>query len=208
MMTHPWSETAVAGSRPAPRVGTETNREAPADRRAFTSVVARLLDDAKLTPRTNPEIARAGITPVSALPVEAQDRPARFAPGTPATLARGGLAPWQARRVTALIETSLRSSIRVRDFNAITGLSTSHFARAFKASFGETVHTYIVRRRMERAQELMLTTNESLCQIALECGLCDQAHFSRLFRRIFGITPGLWRRQWLSVDLETAANRS
>jgi AraC-like DNA-binding protein len=43
----------------------------------------------------------------------------------------------------------------------------------------------------------MLTTDEALSQIALACGLCDHAHFSRLFRRVLGISPNMWRRQWL-----------
>ena len=117
--------------------------------------------------------------------------------GPSGTVTRGGLASWQIRRVTAYIEANLMAAIRLKDFTEITRLSTSHFARAFKASLGESVHGYIIRRRMERAQELMLTTNESLCQIALTCGLSDQAHFSRVFRRVVGVSPNVWRRQWL-----------
>src|SRR5262249_1506686 len=83
----------------------------------------------------------------------------------------------------------------MRDVARITQLSTSHFCRAFKTSFGETPRAYILRRRVERAQELMLTTKEPLSQIALACGLCDQAHFSRVFRRIVGETHNAWRRQ-------------
>jgi len=53
---------------------------------------------------------------------------------------------------------------------------------------------YIMRRRVERAQGLMLTTNIPLAQIAVSCGIADQAHFNRLFRRFVGETPGTWRR--------------
>ncbi len=109
--------------------------------------------------------------------------------------ARGGLAPWQVRRVVSHIESRLASTIRVADLAAMVGLSTSHFARVFKVSTGQSVHLYIIERRMHRARELMLTTEESLCQIALACGLCDQAHFSRLFRNVVGMTPKAWRTQ-------------
>jgi transcriptional regulator GlxA family with amidase domain len=51
-----------------------------------------------------------------------------------------------------------------------------------------------MRRRVERAQGLMLTTNISLARIAVTCGIADQAQFNILFRRFVGVTPGTWRR--------------
>jgi AraC family transcriptional regulator len=108
--------------------------------------------------------------------------------------ARGGLAPWQKRRVQDYIEGHLEVPIPVEDLAKRVSLSTSYFCRAFKESFGETPHAYIIRMRVERAQELMLTTPEPLCQIALACGLSDQAHFSRRFRQAIGTTPSAWRR--------------
>src|SRR5262249_17231416 len=107
-----------------------------------------------------------------------------------------GLAPWQVSRVKAHIETGLTSALRIHDLAPIAQLSASHFCRAFKHSFGETLHAYVVRRRIERALDLMVTTDRSLNQIARACGLCDQAHFSRVFRRLVGDTPREWRRRW------------
>jgi AraC family transcriptional regulator len=101
----------------------------------------------------------------------------------------------------------MESTVRVQDLSEVARLSTSYFSRAFKISTGKSMHEFIVRRRMERAQELMLTTNASLCQIALACGLCDQAHFSRLFRRVVGMSPSVWRRRWFQVRFDTAADR-
>jgi AraC-like DNA-binding protein len=74
-------------------------------------------------------------------------------------------------------------------------LSTSHFSRAFKATFGTTVLDYIHRRRVERAQQLMLVSEQSLVEIALSCGFADQAHYCRIFRTIVGLSPNAWRRQ-------------
>jgi AraC-like DNA-binding protein len=107
---------------------------------------------------------------------------------------RGGLAPWQVRRLTMHIENHLAESLQCEDLARLVGLSLSHFMRAFRESFGCPPHAYLMRRRMEYAQGLMLTTNTPLGQIALECGLADQSHLSRLFQKFVGETPAAWRR--------------
>ena len=117
---------------------------------------------------------------------------------------QGGLAPWQAKRIRAYIEEQLGSSIRATDLAEMVQLSTSHFFRAFRKSFGEPPITYIMHRRIQRAQELMVASQAPLSQVALECGLCDQAHLCRCFRRIVGTSPGVWRRQF-PVSLATGA---
>lgn len=169
----------------------------------LTAIVVKLLDHAGTALGTDRETAKACIVRASALLLAEDDRRKLGPDAAPATIARGGLAPGRVRRVIAHIEAHLMSSIRLKELAEIARLSTSHFARAFKVSIGESVHAHIVRRRIERAQEMMLTTNESLCQIALACGLSDQAHFSRLFRRVVGISPNAWRRQWLGDGSRT-----
>jgi transcriptional regulator GlxA family with amidase domain len=109
---------------------------------------------------------------------------------------QGGLASWQAKRLRSYIEDKLDSSIRATDLVDVVQLSTSHFFRAFRKTFGESPLAYIMKRRIRRAQELMLTSRLTLYQVALECGMCDQAHFSRAFRRIVGTNPNAWRRQF------------
>jgi AraC family transcriptional regulator len=107
---------------------------------------------------------------------------------------RGGLAPWQIRRVKTHIDANLDATLRVKELADLVKLSPFHFCRAFRDSFGDSPHGYVMRRRVERAQGLLLTTNASLGQIALDCGLADQAHFNKLFRRFVGESPGMWRR--------------
>jgi AraC-like DNA-binding protein len=107
---------------------------------------------------------------------------------------RGGLAPWQVRRLTTHIESHLAESVQCEDLAQLVNLSLSHFMRAFRESFGCPPHAYLMRRRMEYAQGLMLTTNTPLGQIALDCGLADQSHLSRLFHKFVGETPAAWRR--------------
>jgi len=122
---------------------------------------------------------------------------------------RGGLAPWQARRVAAYVHVHIGTSLRASELAKLVRLSYSHFNRAFKVSFHETPTAYIMRQRMRLAQDKMLTTGHPLSQVALECGLCDQAHFSRMFRRVVGESPRLWRRQFASESaLEPKCERA
>jgi transcriptional regulator GlxA family with amidase domain len=114
---------------------------------------------------------------------------------------RGGLAPWQVRKVINHVETHLDRPIRNEDLAAIARLNPSHFGRAFRNSLGEPPHEYVIRRRVERAQGLMLSTGASLSEIALDCGLADQSHLTRLFRRIVGESPRAWRRARLSAPV-------
>ena len=107
---------------------------------------------------------------------------------------RRGLAPWQVGRVLAHIEANLSAPIKNQDLAAIARLSIYHFNVAFRNSVGDPPHAYIIRRRIERAQGLMLSTNRALSDIAAECGLADQAHFTRLFGKIVGESPAAWRR--------------
>jgi AraC-like DNA-binding protein len=112
---------------------------------------------------------------------------------------RGGLPAWQAHRLVAHIDSHLAERISCSELAAITGLSYSHFCRVFKETFGSTVQKYLTRRRVEFAQGVMLKTQLPLSEIALTCGMSDQAHFTRVFRRVVGQTPHAWRRAWVTV---------
>lgn len=106
-----------------------------------------------------------------------------------------GLAPWQVRRLARFVEENLHEIIRAEDLAGIARLSISHFSRAFRESFRQTPYAYVLDRRIARAKQMMAAGNEPLAQIALSCGMADQAHFSRLFRRLTGETPSQWRRR-------------
>jgi AraC family transcriptional regulator len=107
------------------------------------------------------------------------------------------LTAWQRRRVLEHMETSLAMPLRNRELAALVDFSEFHFNVAFRNSLGTSPHEFLIRRRIERAQQLMLSTDMPLCEIAAECGLADQAHLSRQFRRIVGETPAAWRRNRL-----------
>jgi AraC family transcriptional regulator len=120
---------------------------------------------------------------------------------------RGGLAPWRAKRVVAYIEANIASNLRTADLAGVVGLSTSHFFRAFKESFGETPLAYITKQRMLRAQLIMLNSRQPLSQIAIDCGMFDQAHLTRVFRKTVGVSPGAWRRQLPTVRASAESER-
>lgn len=168
-----------------------------AQQHSLAVVLAGLLQDADRAMDTDRQAARAFITRAAGLlqldrgtPPGEKNGEKEKKPARPVSM----LAPWQMRRVLAHIEAALPAPIPLQDIAGIARLSPGHFSRAFKGSFGVAPHGYILRRRVERAQELMLTTNQPLCDIALACGFCDQAHFCRLFRRMTGASPSTWRR--------------
>ena len=107
----------------------------------------------------------------------------------------GGLVAWQIARVQAYIDSNLDRTLHIRNLSAVACRSPAHFCRKFKIAFGKSPHAYVVRRRLERACHLMMTSAASLSEIALSVGLSDQAHLCRLFRRAFGQSPARWRRE-------------
>src|SRR6266704_673818 len=110
-----------------------------------------------------------------------QPRPARV---------HGGLSSLAKRRVLELIDAGLDARLTIESLAQEVGLSAAHFARAFKQTLGRAPHQYLLGRRLERARQLIETTDASLSDIAQRTGFADQAHFTRLFKRAFGATPG------------------
>lgn len=112
-----------------------------------------------------------------------------------------GLAPWQIKRVRDAIEDRISRSITLDELAALVRLSTSYFSSSFKVSFGVSPHNYILARRVEHAKRRMIESDAPLCEIALDCGLADQAHLCRVFRRVTGATPSGWRRLAANPDV-------
>jgi transcriptional regulator GlxA family with amidase domain len=130
-------------------------------------------------------------------------------PDAPRTVDRGPrLLAWQRRRVLEHIEAHLAMPLRNRELATLADFSEFHFNVAFRNSLGVSPHEFVIRRRIGRAQELMLSTGLSLADIACECGLADQAHLSRLFRKVVGETPAAWRRSRVGEPGEPRARLS
>jgi AraC family transcriptional regulator len=107
---------------------------------------------------------------------------------------RNVMEQWQARSIEAHVDAHLHETIRMADLARVAQLAPFRFKRTFRESFGCTPHQYVIRKRVERAQNLMLMSKESLSQIAAECGFVDQSHLSNLFNKIVRERPGTWRR--------------
>ena len=120
---------------------------------------------------------------------------ARRSPDSGAASGGAGLATWQIKRVLRYIEDNLGGLIESTQLAASARLSVSHMSRAFRTSFGVAPWQYVSQRRLHLACEKMRTTELSLAEIALACGLCDQSHLCRLFRRLLSVTPNQWRRE-------------
>lgn len=107
---------------------------------------------------------------------------------------RGGLGPRQARRAKELLNANLSGRILLTDLAEACNLSVRQFTRAFRQTTGMAPHQWLVRRRVERAQELLSRTVHHLSTVASDCGFADQSHFTRVFTRQVGMTPAEWRR--------------
>jgi len=77
----------------------------------------------------------------------------------------------------------------------IAHVSQAHFIRTFRATFGETPHRYLQRRRVERAMFLLRETDRSVTEICLDVGFNSLGTFSRTFRDIVGEPPSVYRRR-------------
>jgi AraC-like DNA-binding protein len=104
------------------------------------------------------------------------------------------LLAWQERKVRDYIDSHITEPVLVADLCALVQRSEAHFSRSFRRTFGQSPHSFVVRRRVELAARYMLQTDASLSDIALRSGFTDQAHLCRHFRQAAGQTPAAWRR--------------
>ena len=107
---------------------------------------------------------------------------------------RGGLAPWQLQRATQHMTEHLADPVLLKDLAEQTGLSASRLGRGFKLSMGLSPHRWQMNLRVLEAQEMLRRGERSLAEIALATGFAEQSHFSRVFKEIVGMPPGLWQR--------------
>jgi AraC-like DNA-binding protein len=113
---------------------------------------------------------------------------------SPTRLVKGGLALWQERRAKEMMAADLNGTTPLAEIATACGLSSGHFARAFRKSTGLAPHAWMLSARVERAAVMLRQPGLSLSEIALACGFADQSHFGRVFTQRTGLSPGAWRR--------------
>lgn len=109
--------------------------------------------------------------------------------------APGRFADWRLRRLANFIEANLEEELSLEAMAAEVGLSPLYLIRTFKSAFGESPHRYVLQRRIERAKDLLRTTEMPVAEVAYAVGLSSQSHLAHWFRRMVGVSPGAYRRQ-------------
>jgi AraC family transcriptional regulator len=106
---------------------------------------------------------------------------------------KGGLAKFKLRRVLEYINTHLEQDIELADLAEVADMSQCYFASLFKQAMGISPWQYVMQRRVERAKDLLGQCNNSILDIALQCGFNSQSHFTQQFRKFTGVTPKIYQ---------------
>lgn len=120
--------------------------------------------------------------------------------GTGTKLAETGkLAACRIGRVLDYIDAHLGDGLSLDEIAKIACLSPFHFARCFKYTTGSGVHQFVIRRRVQRAKELIAQSAISLAEIAVRVGFDSQAALTSRFTREVGVSPGAYRREFFDA---------
>jgi AraC-like DNA-binding protein len=103
------------------------------------------------------------------------------------------LQKWRLKRVFEYVDAHLSNRITLLDLAAVAGLSRMHFASQFRMATGLRPHEFVLRRRVQQAEELLRNSRMAIVEIALTVGFQTQAHFTTVFKRFAGCTPRQWR---------------
>ena len=106
---------------------------------------------------------------------------------------RGGLPPARLKRVLEYIEGNLDKSITLSGLAKTAEMSVYYFSALFKQSTSLSPHRYVLRRRIQKARQLLRETNASVLEVGLSVGFERQNNFARAFRRLTGVSPRYFR---------------
>jgi AraC family transcriptional regulator len=116
-------------------------------------------------------------------------------PGEESRQANGRLTQAQMNKLTARVNASSDYRLSVAEMAETLGLSESWFAHVFKQTTGRTPLQWLIARRIELAQKLLIESDLTVAGIAAQLGFTDQAHLTKVFRQMAGETPAAWRRE-------------
>lgn len=96
----------------------------------------------------------------------------------------------QTRRIVEYVEEHLDGELTLAEIAAAAGMSVPHLTTLFRRTMGQSVHAYVMERRVCRARALLLSREVGIAEAALETGFAHQSHLARWMRRLLGVTPG------------------
>ncbi|MBM2578133.1 helix-turn-helix transcriptional regulator [Jannaschia sp. Os4] len=105
------------------------------------------------------------------------------------------LSPAELARIDALVEHRMGQRLTVEDLARALDMPRWTFADAFKTTTGDTPHSYVTAKRVEKACEFLRLGDMPLAEIAYATGFASQSHMTDTFRRVMGTTPGKWRTE-------------
>ena len=95
----------------------------------------------------------------------------------------------QVRRLVEFVEANLEADLTLEQLSAVAGISVPHLTTLFRRTMGQSVHAYVMERRVQRARALLLARQMTIAEVALETGFAHQSHLARWMRRLLGVTP-------------------
>ena len=87
------------------------------------------------------------------------------------------------------VEANLDGDLSLDQLAEVAGMSIPHLTTLFRRTMGQSVHAYVMERRVQRARTLLLDQRMSISEVALETGFAHQSHLARWMRRLLGVTP-------------------
>lgn len=106
----------------------------------------------------------------------------------------GRLSKFYTREAVAFVEQNYGLPITIEDMAQRCGLDRSYFGKIFKDTMGQSPQDFLIRYRMSKAAELLITTNVSVGDISSQVGYPNQLHFSRAFKKVYGLSPRAYRQ--------------
>jgi AraC-like DNA-binding protein len=97
------------------------------------------------------------------------------------------------REAISYMEQNFQNDITIEDIAAYCGLNRSYFGKIFRENVGKSPQEFLIAYRMSRATELLKLTRLSIADIGQAVGYPNQLHFSRAFKRVYGVSPKQWR---------------
>lgn len=115
--------------------------------------------------------------------------------GNPAEIPVSDFSAYRLHKIMNAVLAHPEEDHSLEQMAAVAGVTPSHFCRLFKKATGISPHQYVMKARLDRAQQMLVQTDLSLVALSEATGFTSQSHFSRAFRAWFGTSPSDYRQQ-------------